>query len=168
MPRPPLPSPAESSRSPTLQPWPTAPETCPTTPWPRLSRPWWRRRGGWTHPGCGGWSTTCAKALTPTPPTPNAQQHHQRRGCGRPRPGKTWSPCKACWTQRPARPAGRPGALARPPNADDPRSGEQRRADALVELARRALEAGQLPQAGGVRPQLLVAVDLDSLLGRPG
>ncbi|HWD45675.1 MAG TPA: DUF222 domain-containing protein, partial [Actinomycetota bacterium] len=46
--------------------------------------------------------------------------------------------------------------------------GEQRRADALVELARRALEAGQLPQAGGVRPQLLVAVDLDSLLGRPG
>ncbi|HWD48033.1 MAG TPA: hypothetical protein VHM23_30725, partial [Actinomycetota bacterium] len=25
-------------------------------------------------------------------------------GCGRPRPGKAWSPCKACWTQRPARP----------------------------------------------------------------
>jgi Domain of unknown function (DUF222)/HNH endonuclease len=58
--------------------------------------------------------------------------------------------------------------LARPANAADPRSGEQRRADALVELARRALESGQLPQTGGIRPQLTVTVDLDSLLGRPG
>jgi Domain of unknown function (DUF222)/HNH endonuclease len=58
--------------------------------------------------------------------------------------------------------------LARPANAADPRSGEQRRADALVELARRNLEAGQLPQTGGIRPQLIVTVDLDSLLGRPG
>jgi hypothetical protein len=32
---------------------------------------------------------------------------------------------------------------------------------------RRALEGGQLPQSGGVRPQLTVTVDLDSLLGRP-
>jgi hypothetical protein len=58
--------------------------------------------------------------------------------------------------------------LARPANAEDTRSGAQRRADALAELARRALEAGQLPQTGGVRPQLNVIVDLDSLLGRPG
>jgi Domain of unknown function (DUF222)/HNH endonuclease len=58
--------------------------------------------------------------------------------------------------------------LARPHSADDPRSGDQRRADGLVELARRALEAGQLPQTGGVRPQLLVTVDLNSLVGRPG
>jgi hypothetical protein len=59
--------------------------------------------------------------------------------------------------------------LARPHHADDARSGDQRRADALVELARRSLEAGQLPQSGGVRPQLTVTVDLDSLLGRhPG
>jgi Domain of unknown function (DUF222)/HNH endonuclease len=57
--------------------------------------------------------------------------------------------------------------LARPTNADDTRSGGQRRADALVELARRNLESGQLPQTGGVRPQLLVTVDLDSLLGHP-
>jgi hypothetical protein len=57
--------------------------------------------------------------------------------------------------------------LARPTDAADPRSGGQRRADALAELARRALEAGRLPQAGGVRPQLTVVVDLDSLLGRP-
>jgi hypothetical protein len=55
----------------------------------------------------------------------------------------------------------------RPAPADD-RSGVQRRADALAELARRALEAGRLPRAGGVRPQRTVTVDLDSLLGHPG
>jgi hypothetical protein len=58
--------------------------------------------------------------------------------------------------------------LARLTNGDDPRSGDQRRADALTELARRNLESGQLPQTGGVRPQLTVIVDLDSLLSRPG
>jgi hypothetical protein len=58
--------------------------------------------------------------------------------------------------------------LARPSGADDDRSGGQRRADALAELARRTLEGGQLPQTGGVRPQLLVTVDLDSLLGPGG
>ena len=57
--------------------------------------------------------------------------------------------------------------LARPADATDTRSGSQRTADALAELARRALEAGRLPQAGGVRPQLTVTVDLDSLLGHP-
>jgi hypothetical protein len=58
--------------------------------------------------------------------------------------------------------------LARPASADDDRTGSQRTADALAELARRSLEGGWLPKAGGVRPQLLVTVDLDSLLGRPG
>jgi hypothetical protein len=58
--------------------------------------------------------------------------------------------------------------LARPASADDARSGSQRNADALAELARRSLEGGRLPEAGGVRPQLTVTVDLDSLLGRPG
>jgi hypothetical protein len=58
--------------------------------------------------------------------------------------------------------------LARPASADDDRSGGQRRADALAELARRTLESGRLPQTGGVRPQLLVTVDLDSLLGLGG
>ena len=42
--------------------------------------------------------------------------------------------------------------LARPASAVDARSGGQRQADALAELARRALEGGRLPQAGGVRP----------------
>jgi Domain of unknown function (DUF222) len=58
--------------------------------------------------------------------------------------------------------------LARPSAADDDRSASQRRADALAELARRQLEGGRLPQTGGVRPQLLVTVDLDSLLGPGG
>jgi hypothetical protein len=57
--------------------------------------------------------------------------------------------------------------LARPSGASDDRSGSQRRADALTELARRNLESGRLPQTGGVRPQLTVTVDLNSLLGRP-
>jgi Domain of unknown function (DUF222)/HNH endonuclease len=58
--------------------------------------------------------------------------------------------------------------LAGPTSAADGRSGGQRRADALAELARRALEGGRLPETGGVRPQLTVTVELDSLLGRPG
>jgi Domain of unknown function (DUF222) len=59
--------------------------------------------------------------------------------------------------------------LARPADAQDARSGSQRRADALAELARRQLEWGRLPRSGGVRPQLLVTVDLDRLLDhRPG
>jgi hypothetical protein len=58
--------------------------------------------------------------------------------------------------------------LARPSTADDERSGAQRNADALTELARRALEGGRLPQTGGVRPQVTVTVDLASLLGQPG
>jgi hypothetical protein len=58
--------------------------------------------------------------------------------------------------------------LARPTDAEDGRSGNQRNADALAELARRSLQAGSLPRSGGVRPQLLVTVELDSLLGKQG
>jgi hypothetical protein len=58
--------------------------------------------------------------------------------------------------------------LARPSTADDDRSATQRRADALTELARRALEGGRLPKTGGVRPQVTVTIELASLLGQPG
>jgi Domain of unknown function (DUF222)/HNH endonuclease len=58
--------------------------------------------------------------------------------------------------------------LARPTGPDDARSAAQRRADALGELAHQALQAGRLPQAGGVRPQLTVTVELASLLGEHG
>jgi Domain of unknown function (DUF222) len=43
--------------------------------------------------------------------------------------------------------------LARPATAEDERSGSQRRADALTELARRALEGGRLPNSGGSAPR---------------
>jgi Domain of unknown function (DUF222) len=42
--------------------------------------------------------------------------------------------------------------LARPADAQDARSGEQRRADGLVELARRTLEGGRLPRPVGCGP----------------
>jgi Domain of unknown function (DUF222)/HNH endonuclease len=58
--------------------------------------------------------------------------------------------------------------LARPANAEDTRSGGQRQADALTELARRSLEHGRLSQTGGVRPQLTVVVDLDTLQSGTG
>lgn len=60
-------------------------------------------------------------------------------------------------------------ALTVPPAAGDPRTPAQRRADALVELARRALTAGALPTVGGVRPQLAVLVTPEHLIApRPG
>ena len=57
--------------------------------------------------------------------------------------------------------------LARPAGPDDERSAAQRRADALGELAGRALQAGNLPQAGGVRPQVAVTVELEGLRAGP-
>jgi Domain of unknown function (DUF222) len=89
-------------------------------------------------------------------------------GCGWPDLGGHGRPAGAVGGRGRPDPAGGLGALARPHNAQDSRSGDQRRPDVLVELARRTLEGGQLPQTGGVRPQLLVTVDLESLLGRPG
>jgi hypothetical protein len=58
--------------------------------------------------------------------------------------------------------------LARPTGPDDERSAPQRRADALGELARLALQAGHLPQEGGLRPQLTLTADLASLLAGHG
>ncbi len=50
----------------------------------------------------------------------------------------------------------------------DLRSTAQRDADALVELAARALESGELPTEGGERPQVVVTVSLPVLQGRIG
>ena len=56
--------------------------------------------------------------------------------------------------------------LARPADANDARHGDQRTADALTELCRRSLE-GVAAQGRWVRPQLLVTIDLASLLEHP-
>ncbi len=57
-----------------------------------------------------------------------------------------------------------------PSTADgpDPRSPARRAADALVELARRALTAGDLPDAGGLRPQVTLTMTLSDLRGQTG
>src|SRR5664279_3137881 len=48
--------------------------------------------------------------------------------------------------------------LAAPGGADDDRTPAQRRADALVELARRALDGAGLPSVGGERPHIQIRV----------
>src|ERR1700694_2310801 len=59
-------------------------------------------------------------------------------------------------------------ALMGPPVADDDRTGSQCRADALVELARRQLDGGELPQVGGQKPHLMVTVEMATLSKQPG
>ena len=56
-------------------------------------------------------------------------------------------------------------AMMQPPTPDDPRTAVQRRADAMVELARQALQGGTLPTVGGVRPQLGLLITPETLLG---
>jgi hypothetical protein len=58
--------------------------------------------------------------------------------------------------------------LAAPHDTHDDRLPEQRRADALVELAGRALSAGDQPTVARQRPHVTVTVDLDTLKHRPG
>jgi len=59
-------------------------------------------------------------------------------------------------------------ALARRCSADDPRTADQRRADAVVQLALDALagtSSGDLPREHGMRPSVQVTVALSTLLG---
>ncbi len=57
-------------------------------------------------------------------------------------------------------------AATPPPVDGDQRTGAQRRADALVDLARTALDSGHLPADGGQRPHVLITVDLATLQDR--
>jgi len=59
-------------------------------------------------------------------------------------------------------------AFDEPWKADDTRSGSQRRADALVELARQRLDAGNLPEVGGQKPHLSVTASISTLMKEPG
>jgi Domain of unknown function (DUF222)/HNH endonuclease len=53
------------------------------------------------------------------------------------------------------------------PAPGDTRNPGQRRADAIVELAHRQLQAGNLPMTAGQRPHLVLTVSADSLRGDP-
>ena len=59
-------------------------------------------------------------------------------------------------------------ALMGPPSCDDERTAPQRRADALIDMARRQLDGGELPQVGGQRPHLTLTADLATLAKLPG
>jgi hypothetical protein len=60
-------------------------------------------------------------------------------------------------------------AATPPPAPEDRRTPAQRRADALVDLARLALDSGVLPVSGGEKPHVIVLVDLEVLTGNgPG
>jgi hypothetical protein len=59
-------------------------------------------------------------------------------------------------------------AVMGPPARGDERSPAQRRADALVDLARRQLDGGELPVTGGQKPHLTLTADLATLARLPG
>jgi hypothetical protein len=61
-------------------------------------------------------------------------------------------------------PLSAPSTGADLPGGRDTRPAAQRRADALVELARRALNAGDLPVEGAERPHVTVTMDLATLM----
>ena len=59
------------------------------------------------------------------------------------------------------------GALMPPPRKDDDRTPGQRRADAMVELARRPLDGSKLGTVGGQRPHLVITASAETLAGLP-
>src|SRR5260370_19145408 len=59
-------------------------------------------------------------------------------------------------------------ALDEPWKFDDTRSRSQRRADALLELARQRLDAGNLPQVGGQKPHLSATASISTLMKEAG
>lgn len=59
-------------------------------------------------------------------------------------------------------------ALTRPTGPEDTRTYAQRRHDALVTLAQRSLDAGDLPTVAAQRPHIILTASRDGLDGRPG
>src|SRR5712692_4061781 len=55
-----------------------------------------------------------------------------------------------------------------PPARDDDRTTRQRRVDAAVEMGRRLLDGGGLPEVGGQKPHLVVTVDTQTLTKESG
>jgi hypothetical protein len=59
-------------------------------------------------------------------------------------------------------------SVLRPPAENDERSPAQRRADAMIDLARKQLDSGTLPEAGGQKPHVTVNVEMTTLAKEPG
>lgn len=51
---------------------------------------------------------------------------------------------------------------------DDERTAGQRTHDALIDLCKRSLDGGTLPERGGQRPHLIITTTVDNLAGLPG
>jgi hypothetical protein len=59
-------------------------------------------------------------------------------------------------------------SVLRPPAENDERSPAQRRADALIDLAKRQLDGGMLPETGGQKPHIAINVEMATLAKEPG
>ena len=59
-------------------------------------------------------------------------------------------------------------ALMPPPKHDDERTAGQRRADALVDLARHSMSGSKLGSTGGMRPHLVITASVETLAGVKG
>ena len=59
-------------------------------------------------------------------------------------------------------------AMMPPPRHDDDRTPGQRRADALVDLARRPISGSKLGSTGGMRPHLVITASVETLAGVKG
>ena len=145
---------------------------------PGPARP--RRRRGRTGAGGGGPPAGPAPAAAGHRPSAAGRRSRRRRrarpsgsissgGCGCRPPGRAWSPSRGCWSPRPARPCWRRWSRwPAPPAPTMPARVASAAPMRWPSWPAASLEGGRLPQSGGVRPQLLVTVDLDSLLGHPG
>src|SRR5437667_6563608 len=59
-------------------------------------------------------------------------------------------------------------SLSNPLGADDTRTAKQRRADALVEMTKHAMDQGRLPRRNGARPHISVNTTIEGLKGELG
>ena len=117
----------------------------------------------------GRFRTAVAEALLAIDPAP-AEQRRQRAvadRCVRVRPAGDGM--ASLWALLPAEDAAAldaaVNALASVTSAGDPRTVDQRRADALVDLGVAALHDPALPRAQGLRPHVQVTISLSTLLG---
>jgi Domain of unknown function (DUF222) len=117
----------------------------------------------------GRFRATVAAAVLAVDPAPAVERLERAMSerCVRSRPGEDGM--ASVWALLPAEGAGALLAavesLASVTSIDDPRTADQRRADALVDLGVAALHDPDLPRAQGMRPHIQVTIGLSTLLG---